>query len=58
MNGENKTPNYERYDICQFQIMSGGITPKVQPIDMVLENIFKGYYLENYDIYILNLTKN
>ena len=30
------------YDLCSFIIMSGGITPKYQPIDAFVGKVFKG----------------
>ena len=57
MSGENETPKDEGYELCEFQIIAGGITTKGQPIDMVLGKIFKGYYREDYDLYMLTAPK-
>ena len=37
------------YELCRFLIMAGGITPKPQPIDAFVANVFKGLLREYYD---------
>ena len=38
--------------------MGGGITPKAQPLDALVNKIFKGFYRDNYDEYILSAPVN
>ena len=51
--GNDTMPEKDRYELCQFEIMAGGITPKAQPLDAFIGKIFKGYYREYYDEYYL-----
>ena len=46
------------YNLCAFEIMAGGITPKAQPIDAFLGKLFKGHYRNYYDNYMLNVPEN
>jgi hypothetical protein len=46
------------YNLCEFQIMAGGITPKSQPVDAITGKIFKGYYREEYELYMLKAPLN
>lgn len=48
----------EQYPLCAFEIMAGGITPKSQPIDAITGKIFKGFYRDLYEIYMLNAPEN
>ena len=43
------------YPLCAFKKMAGGVTPKAQPIDVIVgKEVFKGYYRELYDLYMLD----
>ena len=44
--------------LIAFLIMGGGVTPLVQPLDVILNKIYKGYYRELYDLYMLNAPLN
>ena len=46
------------YDLVAFEIMSGGITPKAQPIDAFIGKVFKGNYRDLYDNYMLSAPLN
>lgn len=49
----------DMYDLIDFLIMAGGITPKSQPIDVIIGKIFKGFYRDDYDQYMLTApTRN
>ena len=50
--------NRERYNLCGFEIMSGGITPKAQSIDAFIGKVFKGHYRDYYDMYMLSAPLN
>ena len=57
--GDEHDDDEARYDIVDFHIMAGGITPKAQPIDMILGKVFKGAYKDLYDSYMLTApTRN
>jgi hypothetical protein len=43
----------EKYPTTNMLIMAGGITPKGQPLDKLVNKIFKGYFRDEYDSYIL-----
>ena len=55
---EGMNENRERYNLCGFEIMSGGITPKAQPIDAFIGKVFKGHYRDYYDMYMLSASLN
>ena len=42
--GNDNIPDAHRYNLCEFDIMAGGITPKAKPLDALLGEIFKGLY--------------
>ena len=44
MSGDNETPKDERYEFYELQILSGGITPKFQPIARIIGKLFKSCY--------------
>ena len=48
----------EKYNLCTFEIMTGGITPKAQPIDEFIGKFFKGHYRDRYDMYMLSAPLN
>ena len=52
-----KDQTYE-YNLCEFQIMAGGITPKAQPVDAITGKIFKGYYREEYELCMFKAPLN
>ena len=54
--GNDNLPNAHRYNICEFEIMAGGITPKAQPLDALLGKVFKGLYIYYDDYYMLSAT--
>ena len=56
--GCDELPNDERYNLCEFQIMDGGITPCAQPIDAFIGKLVKGNYCESYDAYSLSAAIN
>ena len=58
MSGDNEILKYERYELCEFHIMAGGITLKCQPISMIIGNMFKGYHYECYDVYMMADIEN
>lgn len=43
------------YDLGDFHIMAGGITPEGQPIDKFMGKIFQGYNRDYYDVYMLTI---
>eukprot|EP00957_Ditylum_brightwellii_P033881 2567444-Ditylum_brightwellii.AAC.1 len=45
-------------NLCQVQIMGGGITPVSQPIDKFIGKIFKGLYHEHYNVFMLFAPEN
>lgn len=44
--------------LLNFQIMSGGITPKGQPLDVLVNRAFKSFYRDEYDMYLLTAPVN
>ena len=46
------------YELVDFHIMGGGITPKSQPIDIFIGKVFKGLYRDHYDLYMLTAPTN
>ena len=36
----------DEYDLCKFDMISGGITSVSQPIDKFIGKVFKGHYRE------------
>ena len=48
----------EKYNLCTFEVMTGGITPKAQPIDAFIGKVFKGHYRDRYDMYMLSAPLN
>ena len=46
--GNDSMSDDERYDLCQFEIMAGRITPEGQPINAFIGKDFKGYYREHH----------
>ena len=55
---EDMNENRERYNLCGFEIISGGITPNAQPIDAFIGKVFKGHYRDYYDMYMLSAPLN
>ena len=51
--GNDNVPDDHRYNLCEFDIMAGGITPKAQPIDAFRGKVFKGLYRCYYYKYML-----
>ena len=51
--GTNNDHAEDRYNLVDFLIMAGGITPKGQPIDMIIGKILKGYFRDFYDDHML-----
>jgi hypothetical protein len=43
--------------LCAFE-MAGGITPKAQSYDAIVDKVFKGYYREFYDLNMLDAPLN
>ena len=41
------------YPTKQILIMAGGITPKAQPMDKIINNMWKGCFSDEYDGFIL-----
>ena len=58
MSGDEFMDEKESYGLCQFEIMTGGITPKAQPIDSFIGKVFKGHYREYYDSYAISAPIN
>ena len=56
--GNDNVPDDHRYNLCEFDIMAGGITPKAQPIDAFLGKVFKGLYRYYYYYYMLYAPSN
>ena len=56
--GNDSMPDEQRYNLCEFRIMAGGITPKSQPIDAFIGKLMKGYYKEFYDSYSISAPTN
>ena len=56
--GNDNFPDAHRYNICEFEIMAVGITPKAQPLDAFLGKLFKGLYRYYYDCYIISAPSN
>ena len=52
--GDELDDDEDRYELIDFHIMGGGITPKAQPLDIFLGKIMKGYYRDLYDIHMIN----
>eukprot|EP00957_Ditylum_brightwellii_P017447 1313735-Ditylum_brightwellii.AAC.1 len=48
----------DTHNLYQVQIMGGGITPVVQPIDKFIGKISKALYYEYYDLYMLSAPEN
>jgi len=41
-------------DFLRWEIMTGGITPKAQPLDVLVHKIFKGYFCGLFESWSLN----
>ena len=58
LSGNADMQDKKRHKLCEFRIMSGGITPKGQPNDAFIAKLVKGYYKESYDFYSLTAPVN
>lgn len=56
--GDDDDDEEDRYQLVDFNIMAGGITPVCQPIDMIVGKVFKGNYRDLYDDYMLTAPKD
>lgn len=56
--GNNNDHPDDRFNLVDFLIMAGGITPKGQPIDIMIGKILKGYFRDDYDDYMLTCPVN
>ena len=56
--GNDNFPDAHRYNICEFEIMAVGITPKAQPLDALLGKVLKGLYIHYYDYYMISASSN
>ena len=56
--GDETDDDEDRYELIDFHIMGGGITPKAQPLDLFLGKIMKDFYRDLYDTYMVNAPAN
>ncbi len=52
------TGNHERQKMLHWSIMPGGLTPVAQPLDKVINKVFKGYLRDIYDQWSLTAPVN
>ena len=45
-------------DVLNWEIMAGGITPKAQPLDVLVNKVFKGYFRDYFEEWALNAPIN
>ena len=48
----------DRCNLVDFLLVAGGITPKGQPIDVIIGKMLKGYFLDLHDDYMLTCPVN
>ena len=56
--GNDSDDEEDRYELIDFLIMGGGITPKAQPLDLFLGKIMKGFYRDLCDTHMINTPVN
>ena len=44
--------------ILKWEIMAGGITPKAQPLDVLINKVFKGFFCDLFEQWSLNAPLN
>ena len=48
----------ENVEDLQWMIMAGGITPKAQPLDVLVNKVFKGYFRDSFQQWSLTAPTN
>ena len=56
--GTHESPVNARYSLCEWCVISGGITPINHPIDKLIGKFFRVNYREYYDDYMLSEPTN
>ena len=52
--GSDDDEEEDVHNLVEWLTMAGGITPVGQPIDMILGEIMKGFYRDDYDAHMLD----
>ena len=56
--GAREDDDEDRHELVDSHMMSGGIAPKGQPVDLFVDKVTKGHYRSYYDLRIIDAPMN